>query len=300
MSAATANVLRGSYCPMVVPFRDGEIDYDGYAQLVERQIREGSHGILVNATSGEPTTLSLAERKKLVEVAKEASAGRAPIAAGTAVESHHDTVDLVRAYDEIGVDAIVVVTPYYIAPPQAGIVEYFVDVCRRTETPVLMYHIPGRAGVNVTLETFAAIRERCPNFLGVKNTDTDLALINGLVEQQGTEFRLFAGLEQPALATLAAGGAGVMITTANVVPGKLAALCESVEKGDLETARAINLELQPIFRAAVAYSGPIPVKYMLYRMGVLERPEHRLPMTALPDGIAKEIDALLKRMQLNA
>lgn len=300
MSASAANVLRGSYCPMVVPFRNGEIDYDAYARLVERQIGEGSHGILVNATSGEPTTLTLAERKRLVEVAKEATAGRVPVAAGTAVESHQDTVDLVRAYDTIGVDAIVVVTPYYIAPPQAGIVEYFVDVCQRTDTPILMYHIPGRASVNVTLETFTAIREKCPNFLGVKNTDTDLALINGLAEQLGPQFRLFAGLEQPALATLAAGGAGVMITTANVVPGKLATLCERMEKGDLETGRDINRELQAVFRAAVAYSGPIPVKYMLYRMGVLERPEHRLPMTSLPDGIAKEIDELLDRLQLAA
>jgi len=186
--------LKGAFTPLIVPFKSGAIDYDRYAELIEWQIHQGTHGLLVNATSGEPTTLTLEEKARLIEVAVRASAGRKPVAAGIPAESHAEAVTLLGRAENAGADAVVSVTPYYIRPPQRGLIEFFVDLMTRTELPFLIYHIPARAAVSVTSETFEAIAERCPNFVGLKNTDDNLALVSHLVGRLGPEFRIFGGL----------------------------------------------------------------------------------------------------------
>jgi hypothetical protein len=139
------DALRGAYCPLIVPFRDENIDYDTYGKLIERQIAEGTHGLLVNATSGEPTMLTLEERAQLVEFVIKTSAGRRPVCAGTASESFDENASLVDRFDKAGADSILVVTPFYSAPPQRGAVSYFANLGVRTKRPFLIYHIPARA-----------------------------------------------------------------------------------------------------------------------------------------------------------
>ena len=143
--ATDLDALKGAYVPLIVPFKDGNIDYDAYAGHCRWQIDQGVHGLLVNATSGEPTTLTLEERIRLVEVAKDAADGRVPICAGTGAQSHAETVVRVERYQALGVDSMVVVTPYYCRPPPRALVDYFADVAARTDGPMLIYHIPGRA-----------------------------------------------------------------------------------------------------------------------------------------------------------
>jgi 4-hydroxy-tetrahydrodipicolinate synthase len=143
--------LQGAYCPLIVPFRDGKIDFDTYGKLIERQIVEGSHGLPVNATSGEPTTLTVEERGQLVEFAIKTSNGRRPVCAGTASESFEATASLIDRFDNAGADSILVVTPFYAVPPQRGVVSCFGKLGARTTRPFLIYHIPGRAGFALTL-----------------------------------------------------------------------------------------------------------------------------------------------------
>src|SRR6516165_2572172 len=147
--------LRGSYPPLVTPFRNGQVDYETYASLVERQIREGSHGIVVNGTTGEPSTLTVQERNRLVDVAVKAVHGRIPVVAATGSQSHAESIELTLAAEKAGAAAVLVVTPYFIRPPQRGLVEYFLDIGRRTSLPFLLYHIPGRASVDLKVETIA-------------------------------------------------------------------------------------------------------------------------------------------------
>src|SRR5215470_10760379 len=157
--------LRGAFTPLVVPFKNGAVDYDRYAELIEWQIEQGTHGLLVNATSGEPTMLSVDEKARLIEIAVKTSAGRKPVAAGIPAESHAEAVKLLGRAEKAGADALVSVTPYYVRPPQRGLVAFFADLAKRTKLPFLIYHIPGRAAVSVAAETFETIAERSPNFV---------------------------------------------------------------------------------------------------------------------------------------
>jgi len=143
--ALPAQFLRGSYPPLVTPFRGDRVDCDAYASLVDFQVREGSHGIVVNGTTAEPSLLSVAERKRLCEVALQAAARRLPVVVATGSQSHAETVELTEHAAAVGADALLVVTPYYVRPPQRGLVEYFADLARRSPLPFLLYHIPGRS-----------------------------------------------------------------------------------------------------------------------------------------------------------
>jgi 4-hydroxy-tetrahydrodipicolinate synthase len=290
--------LRGAYCPLIVPFRGGKIDFDTYAALIERQIAEGTHGLLVNATSGEPTTLSVEERGELVEFVVKTAKGRRPVCAGTASESFEATADLIERFDKAGADSILVVTPYYAAPPQRGAVSYFAKLGERTKRPFLIYHIPGRTGFTLTVDTLAAIKERIPHFAGLKNTDTDVGFVTGALARLGRDFRIFAGLELPTLPMLGIGGCGMMITASNVAPRLVAQLYQTFAKGDIDGAIALNLKLYPLFRGVALETSPIPVKYMLKRLGVIETNEHRSPLVPASPEVEKQLDTVLAEIGL--
>ena len=290
--------LSGAYVPLVVPFDNGAVDFDAYARLCAWQIDKGIDGLLVNATSGEPTTLTLDERAQLVEVAMEASGGRRPVCAGTASQSHAETVTLLDRYQKLGVDSVCVVTPYYCKPPQRAIVDFFVDVARRTDRPLLIYHIPGRAAVRLTADTFVAIKERADNFVGLKNTDDDLGLVTELMHRLGADFRIFSGSEAVSLPMLAVGACGAMLSASNVVPDRVARLCALFASGDAEGARRLNGELSELF-AAIGYdTAPIATKYMVKRIGILEKNEHRLPMAPATPELERRLDGVLARAGL--
>jgi 4-hydroxy-tetrahydrodipicolinate synthase len=293
-----SDFLRGAYCPLVVPFRDGRIDFDVYGALIERQITEGSHGLLVNATSGEPTMLSVAERGELVEFAIKTANGRRPVCAGTASESFEATAALIDRFDKAGADSILVVTPSYAAPPQRGAVSYFARLGVRTRRPFLIYHIPGRTGFTLAVDTLAAIKDEVPHFAGLKNTDTDVGFVTGALARLGRDFRIFAGLELPTLPMLGIGGCGMMITASNVAPRLVAQLYDTFAEGDIDGAIALNLKLYPLFRGVALESSPIPVKYMLKRLGVLQSNEHRSPMVPASAEVAGQLDKILADMGL--
>ena len=294
----TVPFLKGAFTPLVVPFKSGEVDYDRYAKLIEWQIEQGTHGLLVNATSGEPTTLTLEEKARLIETAVKTSAGRKPVAAGIPAESHAEAVTLLARAEKAGADAVVSVTPYYVRPPQRGLVAFFTDLAKRTKLPFLIYHIPGRAAVSVTAETFEAIAERCPNFVGLKNTDDNLALVSRLMSRLGPDFRMFGGLESTAFAMSALGGCGTMITTSNVAPRQIARLNELCMAGKLHEAQALAIELDEIMTAPFLDTGPIPIKCMMKLMGLLPTNEHRLPMVPATPELEKQLEAVVKRYGL--
>src|SRR5690606_24584477 len=150
-STAMLQRLRGSIPPLITPFRDGEIDYDAYAGMVEFQIAQGSHGILVNGTTAEPSTLSVDERNRLVSLAVEVAGGRVPVVAATGSQSLRESAQLTEHAVAAGADALLIVTPYYVRPPQRGLVGYYLELTAEIDTPWMVYHIPGRTAVSVTL-----------------------------------------------------------------------------------------------------------------------------------------------------
>jgi 4-hydroxy-tetrahydrodipicolinate synthase len=292
------NFLRGSYPPVVTPFRNGKVDYDKYAELIERQARAGSHGVLVTGTTAEPSSLTIDERAELVKVAVETIARRIPVVAATGSQSLAETVELTARAEAAGADAVLVVTPYYIKPPQAGLVQYFVEVGQRTDLPLLIYHIPGRAAVSVTSTTVAQIAERLPNLVGVKHAVNDLEFLTEVLARLGADFRVFCGLEALSLPMLVVGAAGLMNAVGNLAPARVAALYDAVERGDLAAARTLHFELFELNRAIFLDTNPIPLKYMMARMGLLDTPELRLPLIPLDDERGQKLDELLRRASL--
>ena len=290
--------LRGSYTPLITPFREGKVEFDKYAELVERQVREGSHGVVVTGTTAEPSSLTVEERCDLVKVAVETSSNRVPVVAATGSQSFAETLELTARAEEAGVDALLIVTPYYIKPPQAGLIEYFVEIGKRTSLPLMIYHIPGRAAVSVTPRTVAQIGERLPNLVGLKHAANDLEFLTETLVLLGREFRIFCGLEALSLPMLVVGAAGLMNAAGNLVPGRVAAMCEAVDRGNLAEARRLHFELFELYQAIFLDTNPIPLKYMMWRMGLLDSPELRLPLVPLDESYERKLDEVLRRAEL--
>ena len=290
--------IRGSIPPIVTPFRNGEVDYDAYAALIERQVTEGSHGVLVNGTTSEPASLTTEERMRAVEVAMDSVNGRKPVVAATGSQSHAETVVLTEQAVKAGVDALLIVTPYYSKPPQHGLIEYYVDLANRTDLPVMIYHIPGRTAVSVTLDTLKKIKERAPNLVGMKHAVNDLDFVSEQIREFGADWKIFVGLEDLSFPMMAVGACGMMNAVGNMVPGRVAQICESVWANDLEAARKVHYELFELNKAVFFDTNPIAMKYMMKRMGILPENEHRLPLAPATPEVMKRCDGVLERAGL--
>jgi len=290
--------LKGSIPPLVTPFRAGEVDYDAYARLVALQIKNGSHGVLVNGTTAEPSTLTIEERNRLVDVAVQAARGRIPVVAATGSQSLSETRQLTEHAVRAGADALLIVTPYYLRPPQRGLVAYYLELATISDLPWMVYHIPGRAAVSVTLETLKELKDKSPSFVGLKHAVNDLGFASDCLAALGKDFRIFVGLEELSFPMMAVGACGLMNAVGNLQPRKLVELCEAVWRGDLARGRTLHQELLEINQAVFFDTNPIPVKYMMKRLGLLEVNEHRLPMMAAGPELERRLDGVLKRAGL--
>ncbi|MFZ0552052.1 MAG: 4-hydroxy-tetrahydrodipicolinate synthase [Steroidobacteraceae bacterium] len=290
--------IKGSIPPLVTPFRKDAVDYEAYARLVAFAIQNGSHGILVNGTTAEPSTLSVDERNRLVDIAVEVAAGRVPVIAATGSQSLRETRDLSEHAAKAGADALLIITPYYIRPPQRGLIAYFLELAAATQLPWMVYHIPGRTAVNVTIDTLKELRSKSPTFIGMKHAVNDLALVSECHAVLGPEFRIFVGLEELSFPMMAVGACGLMNAVGNLRPRVLADLCEAVWRGDLTAAQALHHRLFEINQAIFFDTNPIPMKYMMRRLGILDVNEHRLPMVPATPELEKRLDGVLRRAGL--
>ena len=290
--------LNGSIPPLITPFRNGEVDYDAYAAMVEFQVREGSHGILVNGTTSEPASLTVEERNRLVDVAVEAAAGRLPVVAATGSQSLAETEALTDHAVRSGADALLIVTPYYSKPPQRGLIEYYLALAARHDRPWMVYHIPGRTAVSVTLDTLKTLKDRSPNFVGMKHAVNDLGFVTECLTSLGEDFRIFVGLEELSFPMMAIGACGLMNAVGNLRPKPLAQLCEAVWNSDIPAARALHERLLEVNQAVFFDTNPIPMKYMMKRLGLIPDNEHRLPMVPATPELEQRLDAVLERAGL--
>jgi 4-hydroxy-tetrahydrodipicolinate synthase len=290
--------LRGSVPPIITPIDNDEVDYATYAELVEFQITNGSHGILVNGTTAEPSTLTLEERNRLVDIAVEIAAGRVPVYAATGSQSLAETKQLTDHAVKAGADALLIVTPYYICPPQRGITAYYLELAERHELPWMIYHIPGRAAVSVTLDTLKEIKDKSPRFVGMKHAVNDLGFVSECIGVFGTEFRVFVGLEELSFPMMAVGACGLMNAVGNLKPQALADICDAVWRNDLDSARDRHQRLLELNQAVFFDTNPIAIKYMMKRLGLIPQNAHRLPMASATEELERRLDGVLKRAGL--
>ncbi|HUL82552.1 MAG TPA: 4-hydroxy-tetrahydrodipicolinate synthase [Gammaproteobacteria bacterium] len=292
--------LRGSIPPLVTPFTNGEVDYDKYAELVSFQIEQGSHGVLVNGTTAEPSTLTIEERNRLVTVAVTTAAGRVPVVAATGSQSLAESRVLTEHAVAAGADALLIVTPYYIRPPQRGLVAYYLELAAEHDVPWMIYHIPGRTAVNVTIDTLKACKDKSPTFVGIKHAVNDLGFASECLHELGADFKVFVGLEELSFPMMAVGACGLMNAVGNLQPGVLAQMCEAVFANDLATGRKLHDQLLEINKAVFYDTNPIPIKYMMMKLGLLAQNEHRLPMAPATAEVAAKLDGVLERAGLSA
>ena len=285
--------LKGSIPPLITPFHNGEVDLEGYAGLVNFQVEQGSHGILVNGTTSEPSTLTVEERNRLIDVAMETVAGRIPVVAATGSQSLAETQVLTAHAVAAGVNALLIVTPYYIRPPQRGLIEYYLEVMAPFELPWMIYHIPGRTAVTVTLDTVAELRDRSPQFIGMKHAVNDLGFVSECLARVGDEFRIFVGLEELSFPMMTVGACGLMNAVGNLRPKPLANMCEAVWRNDLIEGLTIHQRLLEINKAVFFDTNPIPMKYMMKRLGIIPENEHRLPMMPATAELGARLDQVL-------
>ena len=290
--------LKGSIPPLVTPFRNGEVDYDAFARLVAFQMANGSHGVLVNGTTAEPSTLTVEERNRLVDVAVKVAAGRATVVAATGSQSLKETVQLTEHAARAGADALLIVTPYYIRPPQRGLIAYYLELARICDLPWMVYHIPGRAAVNVPIDTLKELKLRSPTFVGMKHAVNDLALVSECISAFGPDFKIFVGLEELSFPMMAVGACGLMNAVGNLQPRVFADLCEAVWCNDMEVAQRLHYRLFEINQAVFYDTNPIPMKYMMKRLGILSANEHRLPMVPATADLERRLDGVLRRSRL--
>lgn len=290
--------LRGSFTPVITPFRRGKVDYSTFARLLERQAREGSHGVVICGTTGEPSSLSLEERDELVRVAVGTVGGKVPVVAATGSQSWEESRRLSVKAENAGADALLIVTPYYIKPPPRGMYEYFVRLAAEFSLPWMIYHIPGRAGISLSPETVERISADSPHLVGIKHAANDLEFVTELLVRLGPDFRIFCGLESLSLPMLAIGAAGLMNAVGNLLPGKVARLCDEIRSGNLAEARRLHFELFGLNRAIFLSTNPIPLKYMMMRLGLLEKDELRLPLHPIGAEERELLDSVLRQAGL--
>ncbi|MFQ3333554.1 MAG: 4-hydroxy-tetrahydrodipicolinate synthase [Woeseiaceae bacterium] len=292
------SLIKGSIPPIITPIKNGQVDYETYGDLVEYQINNGSHGILVNGTTAEPSTLNIDERNKLVDVAIEVNAERLPVIAATGSQSFIETELLTKHAVNAGIDALLIVTPYYIKPPQRGLIDYYLNISKQSDTPWMIYHIPGRTAVNVSLDSMKELKEKSKTFVGMKHAVNDLGFVTECFSQLGNDFKVFVGLEELSFPMMTIGACGLMNAVGNLRPKILSNMCEAVWQNDLKKGRELHQNLLEINQAVFYDTNPIPIKYMMKKLGIMQTNEHRLPMVPATPELEIRLDEVLKRANL--
>jgi len=274
---------------MVTPMtREGEVDWPGVESLMDYLITHGADGLVVTGTTGETSTLTDAEKVQLVTTGKSVSAGRAAIITGGGSNETAHAIELYKASEKAGADGVMVVTPYYNKPTQAGVLTHFRMIADATDLPVILYDIPGRAGIQITYDTILRAAKH-PNIKAVKDAKGDLAEVSRVMNQ--TDLLYFAGDDSNALPTLAIGGTGLIGVTANIAPEPYRLMVNAVNNGDLATATEQHKLLEPLVRATMTHvPGTVAVKYILHGLGRISQPRVRLPLVGPEESEAAEIE----------
>lgn len=290
--------FHGSIPALITPFtEDGSaVDADGFQSFVAWQIDSGSSAVVPVGTTGESPTLSHAEHRHVVELCVEAVAGRVPVIAGTGSNNTTEAIDLTRHAEQAGADAALVVTPYYNKPTQDGLYAHYKAIHDATGLPLVIYNIPGRSVVDMTVETMAKLAQ-LPRIVGVKDATNDLARPLRTRVEIGADFCQLSGEDATVAAFLAQGGHGCISVTANVAPALSARLHAAWQAGDLATFADIRDKLAPLHQALFLESSPAPVKYACSLVGKA-RPSVRLPLRPVTAPTAAAVEAALAHADL--
>jgi 4-hydroxy-tetrahydrodipicolinate synthase len=289
-------MFRGSITALVTPFRNGKVDESAFTRFIEWQISEGTHGFVPVGTTGESPTLDHDEHKRVIELAVATAKKRVPVIAGTGSNATDEAVELSQYAEKVGADAVLVVTPYYNKPNQEGLYQHFKAINDAIGIPIIIYNIPGRSVVDMSVATMARCYE-LKNIVGVKDATANLARPAQTRLALGTEFCQLSGEDATALGFMAHGGAGCISVASNVAPRLCAELQNACMAGDFRKALSIQDRLMPLHEVLFIETNPAPVKYAVSQLG-FGTAEMRLPMVPLTDASRRAIDKVLSDLDL--
>ncbi len=284
-------MFKGSIPALITPMRDGAVDEQAFRSLVDWHIKQGSHGLVPVGTTGESPTLSHTEHKRVVEICVEVAAGRVPVIAGTGSNNTAEAIDLTQHAASVGVDGVLVVTPYYNKPTQEGLYQHYKAIHDCADVPIIIYNIPPRSVVDMSVETMARLFE-LPNIVGVKDATADLARVSKQRRVMGPDFIQLSGEDATALGLMAHGGHGCISVTANVAPALCSEFQNACMAGDYGSALKIQDRLMPLHEALFVEASPGPVKYAASVLGLCSS-EARLPMVPVAETTRIKVDAAL-------
>lgn len=287
--------VKGAITPLITPFDDdGELDLDSIAPLIDWQLEQGSHGISVGGSTGEPTSQTIEERKLVMNAAHKAIGGRVPLLPGTGSALMDETIELTAEAQRLGAEAALVVTPYYGRPQQDGLFNWYSTIAKEfPDMGIIVYNVPIRAAVDITPETVGRLRRAHDNIVGIKETTRDFEHVSYVLNECGTDFIALSGIELLCYSMLCLGGDGHLSCVANFAPKPVADLYDAFIAGDHARAQALHYDLHPLVDAAFCETNPVPAKWVMHEMGILPSAKAREPLAPLSEAGQKRVRSLL-------
>jgi 4-hydroxy-tetrahydrodipicolinate synthase len=275
-------MITGSLVAIVTPMHeDGRLDLARFRQLIDWHVAEGTDGIVVVGTTGESPTVNFDEHKELIKIAVQHSKGRIPIIAGTGGNSTAEAIELTASAKETGATACLSVVPYYNKPTQEGLYRHFSKIAETVDLPMILYNVPGRTVADMQTDTVLRLAQ-VPGIIGIKEATANIERNTDLIRRAPRNFAIYSGDDATCLALILMGGHGVISVTANVAPKAMHQMCAAALVGDVKKARELNLRLFPLHQKLFVEANPIPVKWAMAEMGLIEG-GMRLPMSPLAE-----------------
>jgi 4-hydroxy-tetrahydrodipicolinate synthase len=275
-------MFRGTFTALVTPFRDGGIDVSALEDLIEKQIAAGITGIVAIGTTGESPTLSHEEREQVIRVVVAKANKRCLVLAGTGSNATQHAIGDTKLAEKLGVDAALLVAPYYNKPSQEGLFRHFKAIADATSLPIMLYNIPGRCGVDIAPETVARLAKECRNIVSIKEASGSVERVGELRRRLPDAFTILSGDDSLTLPFMAVGAAGVVSVASNLFPSEVCALAGACGSGDLKSAEKLHRKLLQLFKDLFIEPNPVPVKTALGWRGAMS-PEVRLPLCEMSE-----------------
>jgi 4-hydroxy-tetrahydrodipicolinate synthase len=287
-------IFKGAGVAIVTPMKDNfDINYEKLEELINQQIDGGTDAIIIAGTTGESATLSMEEHRDVIKAAIEFTKHRVPVVAGTGSNCTRTAIQLSQEAEEAGADGLLIVTPYYNKATQAGLISHYSQIADSTKCPIIMYNVPGRTGCNLLPETVATLVQSRENIVGLKEATGNMAQAAKTLALTDGNIDMYSGEDGLVVPLLSLGAIGVISVWSNVAPSKVHQMCDSFFKGDIETARRLQLEALPLIDALFSEVNPIPVKKALNLMG-MEVGSLRGPLGEMGEEAAKKLADVMK------
>lgn len=287
------SVFKGSGVALVTPFTQDGVNFNKLAELLEWHIKEGTDAIIICGTTGEASTMTDKEKMDTIKFTVDKVARRIPVIAGTGSNNTAHSIEMSEYAASCGADALLVITPYYNKTTQSGLVKHFTEIARHVDKPIIIYNVPSRTSMNVKPETYLEICKSVSNVVGVKEASSDIVQIAEIARIMGDNFEIYSGNDDQVVPIMSLGGLGVISVTANIVPKKVHEMATSYLDGDIDKARKLQLELNPLNKVMFIETNPIPVKTAMNLMGYDVGPL-RLPLVDMSEKNLETLKSVLK------